>query len=124
MKSQPDYKIIDACLEKVVRPEKMMGAGPYWLYRSCTGWYWSTGEWPMPDTTQPDDSDALAVVRDCIMEYLIKTSYCTVEAFAHQHGVQYAASSSGVLAQSIDRTTALCLLALRVAGVNNEQETA
>lgn len=125
--NSPDYEVIDDCLKKIVRPERVHASGKETMKQALiravepAGVYW---RWEYPSgqiNDHLDTHDALAVVSACVIDHLLKTSYCTIEAWAsHCGGVQFAASASGRLAYHPDRTTVLCMLALMVAGPSDQ----
>lgn len=120
MTTTPDYKIIDAAME-VARPER----GGLSLYRytsSLSGgneWVWKYGEtgdiWKQLDTP-----DALAVVEKAFAALIAETGK-SVSQYRDNSG-EWFFSAAAECAHHPDRTTALCLLALRVAGVDEARK--
>lgn len=129
--TSPDYKIIDACLENVVRPEKQ------WVPPDCIdpwtlklhrldsdAWSWQSEDGQL----RVHCSDALAAVEKAVSEWLCERLQETPLEQRKWKGrgiVEwdfYCTDDEGkvVAAAHSDRTTALCLLALRVAGKESQ----
>ena len=121
MPASPDYKIINDCLEKVVRPTVNGLSLRYWPSSNplVSGWV-LCGDDQIGALTV-DEYSALAVVEKAVRRWLMVDKCISLESFHMKlrpgerwwigprndppRGVEHA-----------DETTALCLLALRVAG--------